>query len=79
MLLGLVATAYGLWLVYAAGLSYLFMCAILYAPGIVFFVWARRENGERIFRPVEAILAAALVAVGLYAAYAMWTGTVSAL
>ncbi len=79
MLLGLVATAYGLWLVYAAGLSYLFMCAILYAPGIVFFVWARRENGECIFRPVEAILAAALVAVGLYAAYAMWTGTVSAL
>jgi arginine:ornithine antiporter / lysine permease len=79
MLIGLLATIYGLWLVYAAGLSYLFMCAILYAPGIVFFVWARKEKGERIFHPVEAVLAAALVAVGLYAAYAMWTGAVSAL
>lgn len=79
MLIGLVATVYGLWLVYAAGLSYLFMCAILYAPGIIFFVWARRENRARIFHPVEAILAAALVAVALYAAYEMWTGAVSAL
>lgn len=79
MLMGLVATVYGLWLVYAAGLSYLFMCAILYAPGIIFYVWARRETRARIFHPVEAILAVSLVALGLYAAYAMWTGAVSAL
>lgn len=79
MLIGLLATVYGLWLVYAAGLSYLFMCAILYAPGIFFFIWARQENKQRIFHPVEAVLAAALVAVGGYAAYAMWTGAVSAL
>jgi arginine:ornithine antiporter/lysine permease len=79
MLTGLVATIYGLWLVYAAGLSYLFMCAILYAPGIIFYVWARRENGQRLFHPVEAVLAIALVAVGLYAGYEMWTGAVSAL
>jgi arginine:ornithine antiporter/lysine permease len=55
------------------------MCAVLYAPGIVFYVWARRENQERVFHPAEAVLAAALVAVGLYAAYEMWTGAVSAL
>ncbi len=42
LVIGLVATVYGLWLVYAAGLSYLFMCAILYAPGVAFYVWARR-------------------------------------
>ncbi|MCA1408320.1 arginine-ornithine antiporter [Ensifer sp. IC3342] len=79
LLIGLVATIYGLWLVYAAGLSYLFMCAILYAPGIIFYVWARRENQARVFHPVEAALAVALALVGLYAAYEMWTGAVSAL
>ena len=79
LLMGLLATIYGLWLVYAAGLSYLFMCAILYAPGIVFYIWARRENRERLFHPVEAVLAAALVAIGLYAAYEMAIGAVSAL
>lgn len=79
MLIGLLATFYGIWLVYAAGLSYLFMCAILYAPGVVFFIWARRENGNRVFHPAEGVLAVGLIAVGLYAAYAMWTGAVSAL
>lgn len=79
MFIGLLATVYGLWLVYAAGLSYLFMCALLYAPGIAFYVWARRENGQRIFHPAEAAVAVALVMVAVYAAYQMWTGAVSAL
>lgn len=79
LLVGLLATVYGLWLVYAAGLSYLFMCAILYAPGILFYVWARRERQVRLFSGIEAILAAGLVAAGLYAAYLMWTGAISPL
>ncbi|WP_429925695.1 arginine-ornithine antiporter (plasmid) [Agrobacterium vitis] len=77
MIAGLAATVYGLWLVYAAGPAYLFMCAVLYAPGIIFYVAARRQNGQQAFNPVEAFLAVALVAVGLLAAYEMWTGTVS--
>lgn len=76
---GLIATAYGLWLVYAAGPAYLFMCAILYAPGIIFYAWARREAGARVFHPVEAMIAVALIAVGLFAAYEMWIGAVSPL
>ena len=76
---GVLATIYGLWLVYAAGPAYLFMCAILYAPGIIFYVWARREADQRAFRPVEAVIAVALVAVAILAVYEMWTGAVSAL
>ncbi|MDX8535593.1 arginine-ornithine antiporter [Mesorhizobium sp. VK25A] len=76
---GIVATIYGLWLVYAAGPAYLFMCAILYAPGIVFYIWARREAHQHAFHPVEAVIAAALVAVAILAVYEMWTGAVSAL
>lgn len=77
LIVGLVATFYGLWLVYAAGLGYLFMCAVLYAPGIVFYIAARLQNGQRAFKPVEAVLAVTLVAVGILAAYEMWTGMVS--
>lgn len=76
---GLLATIYGLWLVYAAGPAYLFMCAILYAPGILIYVWARREDNKRIFNPVEAVLAIALTAIAILAVYEMWTGAVSAL
>ncbi|TDX83652.1 arginine:ornithine antiporter (APA family) [Neorhizobium sp. R1-B] len=77
MVAGLVATVYGLWLVYAAGPAYLFMCAVLYAPGLIFYAAARRQNGQRVFSLLEAFLAIALVAVGLLAAYEMWTGAVS--
>lgn len=77
MIIGLAATIYGLWLVYAAGPAYLFMCAALYAPGIIFYVTARRQTGQQIFKPIEAFLAVALVAAGLLAAYEMWTGAVS--
>ena len=76
---GLLATVYGLWLVYAAGPSYLFMCAILYAPGILFYALARRETGQKAFHPIEALLAIALVLVGVLAAYEMWTGAISPL
>lgn len=77
MIVGLVATVYGLWLIYAAGPTYLFMCAILYAPGIIFYVTARLQNGQRVFKPIEAVLAVTLLAVGLLAAYEMRTGAVS--
>lgn len=79
LLLGLLATVYGIWLVYAAGPAYLFMCALLYAPGIIFFVLARREAGTRIFAIWELVLAIALVAIAALAGFQMWTGAVSAL
>jgi arginine:ornithine antiporter/lysine permease len=79
MLIGAVATLYGAWLVYAAGPSYLFMCAMLYAPGIVFYAMARRESGQKLFAPVEVLLAVGLVVAGLSAAYLIWNGTISPL
>lgn len=76
---GLLATVYGLWLVYAAGPTYLFMCAVLYAPGIPIYVLARREAGKRIFSPAEACLAVALVLAAVLATYEMWVGTINPL
>ena len=76
---GSVATIYGVWLVYAAGPTYLFMAAMLYAPGIVIYIIARRENGERSFTAIEALIAAALVVAGCAAAYLIWTGAISPL
>jgi len=79
LIAGLVATIYGAWLVYAAGPAYLFMCAMLYAPGMLIYIWARRERGNRLFHPAEALLAVALAAAGLLAAYEIWVGAISPL
>jgi arginine:ornithine antiporter / lysine permease len=79
IVVGAVATIYGLWLVYAAGLTYLLMCMVLFAPGIVIYVWARRERGARAFTPIEIMVAAGIVVLALLAAYLMATGEISPL
>ncbi|MBL8893396.1 MAG: arginine-ornithine antiporter [Rhizobiales bacterium] len=77
LIVGIVATIYGIWLVYAAGVEYLLMCAILFAPGIVVFAIAKRERGKPAFEGFEWILAVALAAIALVAAYLLWTGRIS--
>jgi arginine:ornithine antiporter/lysine permease len=77
--IGGLATAYGLWLVYAAGLQYLLMCAVLFAPGIVVYVQARRERGQRAFTGVEVVIAVVIAAFAVLAAWLMWTGRISPL
>lgn len=79
LLTGLIATIYGAWLIYAAGVNYLLMVAILYAPGVLVYWWARNVRGEKAFTAVEGILAAGLLAAASLAAYLMWTGAISAL
>ena len=76
---GALATVYGLWLVYAAGLQYLLMCAVLFAPGIIVYAKARSETGQRVFVGFEIIIAVVIVALALLAAWLMWTGKISPL
>lgn len=77
IVIGAVATVYGLWLVYAAGPKYLFLCAMLYAVGILVYLWARSERGEPLFKGIEAALAVALAAAGAAAGYMLWTGALT--
>jgi arginine:ornithine antiporter/lysine permease len=79
MAIGAVAMIYGAWLVYAAGPAYLLMCAILYAVGIPFYVWARTSRGARAFTGAEMLIALGLIVAAVLAAYLMWTGVISAL
>ncbi|WP_297595880.1 basic amino acid/polyamine antiporter [uncultured Cetobacterium sp.] len=64
-LTGLLGTIYGLWLVYAAGLNYMLLAAVIYAVGIPFFMRARKESDptnaeftkdEKIFSVILFIL-----------------------
>ena len=77
LIIGALATVYGLWLVYAAGLQYLLMCAILFAPGILVYLKARAERGERAFNGAESLVAAGIVLLALLAGWLMWTGKIS--
>ncbi len=62
------ATAYCVWLLYAAGFKYLLLSALLYVPGVLLYAWAKRQRQERMFTPWEwAILAALVVLAGVAA------------
>ena len=79
LIAGALATLYSIWLVYAAGPAYLFMAAMLYAVGIVFYIQARREGKAKIFTTLEAVIAGALVVAAIAAAYLIYTGKISPL
>lgn len=72
-------TIYGCWLVYAAGLKYLFLAVTFLALGIPVFVWARRQqkDGKTVFSKGEAAVAVLLVLFALAAIYVFSRGLVS--
>jgi len=77
MLIGVLATGYCVWLIYAAGLKYLFLSMILYTPGILFYCWAKRERGEKPFNGFELALAIFIALLGVIACYMVARGQIS--
>jgi arginine:ornithine antiporter / lysine permease len=75
-LLAGIATAYCLWLLYAAGLKYLLLSALLYAPGALLFIAARRAKAQAVFKSYEWVLLAALVVLAAVAAWGLYQGTI---
>lgn len=49
-IVALVASGYGLWLLYAAGVEYLLLSLLLYGPGLLLFLYSRRQvvDGKKL-------------------------------
>jgi arginine:ornithine antiporter/lysine permease len=69
LVVGAIATIYGLWLCYAAQLGYLLLATVLFAPGTIIYIIARREHGARLFTIPEMLVVAGLTAAALFALY----------
>jgi arginine:ornithine antiporter / lysine permease len=63
----IVATVYAVWLLYAAGIHFLFLSSILYAVGILFFWRARAEQKEKVFTKWEWVLAGFIFVLAIVA------------
>jgi arginine:ornithine antiporter/lysine permease len=68
------ATLYTVFLLYAAGLKFLLLSCLIYAPGTVLFFRSRREQGRRIFSRNEGLLFAAMVVGGVLAVVGLSAG-----
>jgi len=49
LIIAVVATLYTIFMLYAGGLTYILLAAVLYAPGSLLYIWARREQGKPVF------------------------------
>lgn len=76
MAIAAVATLYTLFLIWAAGPDKLLLSCILYAPGAILYVIARRERNLRLFRPAEAVLFAIIVAGAVAGVVSLATGAI---
>jgi len=73
LITSILGALYALWLIYAAGLQYLMLAAIIIALGIPFYIWARKQNqpDERVFSYRECLFATILIIIAIFAIYAM--------
>ena len=77
LLIALISTIYAVWLVYAAGVQYLLLSALLYAPGAILFAKAKRELGQAVFTNIEKVIfVVVLIGAGI-AAYGLYDGFLS--
>lgn len=67
---GLIASIYGLWLLYASGILNLLLSVVLYAPGILVFLYARSQQSKRVpLKSVEKIVAFTIFVSAIPATY----------
>ena len=71
------ATIYTLFILYTAGGKFLLLSCVIYAPGTILYVIARRENQRRVFLPVELVLCAVLVLGGVAGVIGLATGAIT--
>jgi arginine:ornithine antiporter / lysine permease len=74
---GAIATLYAASMIIAGGSKFLLLSALLYAPGTILFVMARRERQMPVFTLREAIVFGCIAAAALIGLYGLVSGSVS--
>ncbi|MGY0020540.1 basic amino acid/polyamine antiporter [Streptomyces sp. cg35] len=72
-----VATLYTAFMLYAAGLKFVLVSFVFYAPATILFVMARREQGRRLFSPRELLILIVSVVGAVLGIVALAAGWIS--
>jgi arginine:ornithine antiporter/lysine permease len=71
------AVVYTLFLVFAAGMKFLLLGFIVYAPGTLLYYMTRREQGKPLFTPAEWLLFAVAVVGAVVGVHGLVTGYIT--
>jgi len=77
LVIAAVAIFYTVFMIYAGGLKFILLAAILYAPGTVLYIWARRERGKLVFKPIDWIILVAVIIGAVAGIYGLATGDIT--
>lgn len=76
-ILATLAVIYTLFMIYAGGLKFIMLSAVLFAPGTALYVKARRERGLPVFDKASDWIVFGVIAVAaVYSIYALATGAI---
>ncbi|MFP3464608.1 basic amino acid/polyamine antiporter [Leifsonia sp. SIMBA_070] len=76
-IIAVLATIYTLYLLFAAGVTFVLLSFIIYAPATILFIMARREQGRRVFTGRELVILAVAVIGAVAAIVALSFGWIS--
>jgi len=78
LIIATLATIYTAFLLYAGGAKFILLAAVLYAPGTLLYLWARREQGKPVFTGVWDWLIFIVAVIGaVVGLYALATGAIT--
>ena len=74
---GAIATIYAAGMLYAGGAKFILLSALLYAPGTILFIIAKREQSRTVFTPVEWLIFGVVVVAAIVGLYSLANGMIS--
>ena len=77
IVIAILASVYTIFLLFAAGLKFMLLGFIIYAPGTVLYYMTRREQEKQIFSPAEWILFAVAVVGAVVGVVGLATGLIT--
>lgn len=72
-----IAVIYTIIMFAAAGLKYVILVAVLYTPGTILYIWARKEQNLTLFSRRDLLVFGVTAAAGLVGLYGLLSGTIT--
>jgi arginine:ornithine antiporter/lysine permease len=74
---GAIATVYAAGMIYAGGMRFFLLSTLIFAPGTILYLLARREQKRRLFTLPELLVFGGVVVAALAGLYALISGRIS--
>lgn len=70
-IIAIVGSIYGVWLLYASGVTYILIAVLLYAPGTLMYLYHRKKKGLKYFDKSYELVICILIMIALVVAVVM--------